>query len=214
MHKILLSAAALTFVLFASYGGYVLWANSAETVPYVVTQKWGEKMERRTYPALVVAEVQMNKTFKESGNEAFRLLFDYISGANTGTTEIAMTAPVVQSERSTEIAMTSPVLQSQPNNGTWAVAFILPSTYTLDTAPQPTNPRVSLRQTEPHETAVIRFSGNWDEQHFEKMAAKLAARLDAQGVTYKPTPIIARYNPPFTPPFLRRNEVMFELIKN
>ena len=98
MQKILISLAAITLVIFAGYCGYVLWANSAQKVPYAVAQKWDNKMELRTYPPLVMAEVRMDKDFKTSGNEAFRLLFDYISGNNTGTSEIAMTAPVVQNQ--------------------------------------------------------------------------------------------------------------------
>ena len=212
MQKILISLAAITLVIFAGYCGYVLWANSAQKVPYAVAQKWDNKMELRTYPPLVMAEVRMDKDFKTSGNEAFRLLFDYISGENTGTSEIAMTAPVVQTQENLKIEMTSPVLQSKPTNGAWVVAFILPSEYTLETAPQPANPIVELRQTEPHETAAIRFSGSWSKKHFDKKAAQLAETLETKGIKFKPTPIIARYNPPFTPPFLRRNEVMYELM--
>lgn len=211
MHKVLISLAAIIFVIFAGYCGYVLWANSAQTVPYKVAEKWGNKIELRTYPPLVLAEVRMNKPFKESGNEAFKLLFNYISGENTGTTEIAMTAPVVQTKQSLEIKMTSPVLQSQPSNGTWVMSFILPITYTIDSAPKPKNSMVKLRQTKPHETAAIKFSGSWSKKHFDKMTKKLATRLDERGIAYNPTPIVARYNPPFTPPFLRRNEVMFQL---
>ena len=196
----------------AVYGGFVIWANNAEKAPYTITQSW-DNIELRNYPNLVLAEVAVDKSYDDAGNTAFRTLFKYISGENSASAKIEMTAPVMQQPADSdgeEISMTSPVLQSKSDDG-WYVAFVLPAKYTLETAPQPKNPKVMLKQTGPRDIVAITFTGFWSESRFNREADKLAEALTEKGLSFNPTPIIARYNPPFTPPFLRRNEVMFEL---
>ena len=163
--------------------------------------------EVRDYSPQVVAEIQVAEGFEDAGNEAFSKLFRYISGNNQASDKIAMTSPVAQEQRSEKIAMTSPVGQTPSNDG-WAVSFMLPAEYSLDTAPAPTDPAVSLRAIPERRMAIIRYSGRWTEKNYRKYLAELQGWIGSQGMTVTGEPIWARYNPPFTPPFWRRNEIL------
>ena len=163
--------------------------------------------EVRDYSPQVVAEIQISKPFEDAGNEGFSKLFRYISGSNQTNDKIAMTTPVAQEQQSEKIAMTSPVGQRPSDNG-WAVSFMLPAEYNIDTAPTPTDPAVSLRAIPERRMATIRYSGRWTEKNYLKYLEQLEDWIDSQGMTVLGDPIWARYNPPFTPPFWRRNEIL------
>ena len=170
-----------------------------------------DDMELRRYMPHVVAEVTVGGAFEDAGNRAFRSLAAYISGANRGSRRVAMTAPVLQ-EPSTaageKVAMTAPVLQEPADNGGFAVAFVLPAALTLDTAPEPTDPAVSLRAVPERYAAVVRYSGRWSESAYARHREALERAVAAHGLTPVGEPRFARFNPPFTPWFLRRNEVV------
>ena len=163
----------------------------------------------REYPALVVAEVTVAGTQDQAANAGFRLLAGYIFGGNTPREKIAMTAPVVQ-QRSTEgenIAMTAPVTQSG-KDGRWTVRFVMPSGYTLQTLPKPNDARVKLLELPPARVAVVRFSGLVSERDVERQTGLLREFMASKKLRAAGEPSLARYNPPWTPWFLRRNEVM------
>ena len=169
-------------------------------------------IEYRQYEDYLVAEtlVQTADGFKAAGNEGFRRLFSYISGANSSREEIAMTAPVEREPRGESIAMTAPV-QQDPSAEGWRVAFMLPSQYTLETAPIPSDDRVQIRRVPGRLMAALRYSGRWTEKNFSKKAEALRAAVDADSVTPIGEFQSAAYDPPFMPPFMRRNEVMVEV---
>jgi hypothetical protein len=144
---------------------------------------------------------------EEAGNKAFRPLFNYISGANRSQGKIAMTAPVGQQPEGQKIAMTAPVGQTAASNR-WAVTFIMPANYTMETLPEPTDAKVRLRAIPARRMAAVRYSGIWRQQRYEQSLARLRAWMKAQGLTAAGDPVWARYNAPFTPWFLRRNEVL------
>jgi hypothetical protein len=167
--------------------------------------------EIREYPALIAAEVTVQGDRSEAVSAGFRLLAGYIFGGNTRKQSIAMTAPVIQNEASSEkIAMTAPVIQSPDPEG-WIIRFIMPASYTLETLPTPNDPKVRLVRLPPKRFAVVRFSGLVDDKDVEEQTAALRAFVSKQQLTAVGTPSLARYDPPWTLWFLRRNEIMLEL---
>lgn len=237
---LLLVSGSLTVIWLAfPLGCMVFGIRTTEEAGY--TQGRSESgFEVRAYEPLVVAETVVTQeeapSMREAGNVAFRRLFGYISGKNAGDRKIAMTAPVLadpskdakasaDGEATTEgkkIAMTAPVFAAKDDDGApgstgdssragWRYAFVLPKTYTLDTAPHPSDARVSLRRMPPRRSAVIRFSGTWDEEVVAKKAEALRGWIKDQGLKPVSPPRFAAYDPPFTIPLLRRNEVLIDV---
>jgi hypothetical protein len=163
--------------------------------------------ELRRYAPHVVAEVVVRAPFEEAGNAAFRRLLGYISGQNRSATTVAMTAPVIQREPE-KIAMTAPVVQRQTDEGAYAVAFVLPSSLTLATAPVPTSPEVQLHERPASLAAARPYRGRWTQDSYERHRTELAAAVRAAGLTPVGPARWARFDPPFMPFFLRRNEVV------
>ena len=167
--------------------------------------------EIREYPALIAAEVTVSGERSEAVSAGFRLLAGYIFGGNTRKQSIAMTAPVIQNESPYEkIAMTAPVMQSADPSG-WIIRFIMPASYTLETLPMPNDPKVRLMPLPPKRVAVVRFSGLVDDNDVEQQTTVLRAFVAKQKLTTVGTPSLARYDPPWTLWFLRRNEIMLEV---
>ena len=177
-----------------------------EEAPYTVVTKDGA-FEIRDYAPHVLAETVVDDTLENAGNKAFSKLFRYISGANQARGKVAMTAPVAQEPRNAKIAMTTPVGQEQVQEK-WAVSFMMPAAYTLDTLPVPDDPQVTLRQVPARRMAAVRYSGFWSEKRYLRYKLELEAWLLKQGWVATGTPVWARYNPPFMPWFLRRNEIL------
>jgi hypothetical protein len=169
----------------------------AQEVPYNALKKI-EDIEIRQYPKVIFAVVEDN-----TENSGFGLLFQYISGENKTRSKIVMTAPVMTSEK---IKMTAPVITRKNY-----MAFALPSSYTTEIVPIPTNPRVKI-EIHPEKTmAVLRFSGRSVEARKQKNIQKLMITLKNHSIQMKGEPVLMRYNSPFTPGFLRRNEVAVEI---
>ena len=168
--------------------------------------------EIRDYAPHLLAETTVKSDAEEAGNRAFRALFNYISGENRSRSKVPMTAPVSQKAESEKIAMTSPVGQ-RGSNDTWVVSFMMPASYTLETLPEPTDEAVTLRQVSGRRMAVIRYSGTWRHKRFLAHKAKLEAWVKAKGLTAVGPAEWARYDPPFKPWFMRRNEVLIPVVK-
>ncbi len=202
-------------VVFLVVAGAALWGpivSNVEQARYDVVEKEGA-IEIRTYVPMIVAQAKVSGNREDSINEGFRIIADYIFGNNTGAQKIAMTAPVSQEpgEISGEkIAMTAPVIQ-EPENGAWVVRFMMPSSYTLETLPKPKNGAVELIQIPSKKFAVIRFSGTANETSLKEETKKLLAFVEEKKLKTLSDPTYAFFNPPWTLPFLRRNEVMVEI---
>ncbi|SDB82583.1 SOUL heme-binding protein [Raineyella antarctica] len=180
----------------------------AEQQPYEVLDRF-TGFEVRHYRAHLVAEVEVECSFTEAGNRAFGLLAGFISGANGTSTKVAMTAPVVQEPAPTRIAMTSPVVQrSGIDPGRHVVGFVMPAGFSLDTLPIPSDPRVRVREVPPQVAAARAFTGRWSERIYQEQLAELRSAVEQAGLEISGPPRFARFDPPWTPWFLRHNEVV------
>lgn len=204
--------AALAAVLLFFCGGY---AVASEEPRYDRAGEY-EGFELRRYEPYIVAETVVSGEFGEAGNEAFRILFRYISGENRKKTKIPMTAPVNQApvtESGEKIAMTAPVAQ-RPQSETedaYVFSFVMPSKYTLATLPEPKDPRIRLREIGPRLMAARTYSGSWSEERYRENETALLQALKEAGLKPVGVPVFARYNSPFALWFLRRNEVLVEV---
>lgn len=170
----------------------------------------GADFEVRRYAAYTVAEVVVAGPAGDAGNQAFPILAGYIFGKNKGERKFAMTAPVTQAAVPVKLEMTAPVTQAAAPGG-FLVQFVLPKGVTVANAPEPLDARVQLREVTPSQVAVIRYSGFWSEANDSEHLAKLQAALGAAGMAWKGAPVVSRYNAPFTPWFMRRNEIWLQL---
>lgn len=188
-------------------GGYLTVRNVPMSKYSVVAQKNG--YEIRQYEPYILAETPMGGG---SGDSGFRELFAYISGANTGNSKLAMTVPVLQSgaAEGRKLAMTAPVLQTESGEG-GAMAFVMPPGLKLEDLPRPASPKVTLRAVPGLKAAALRFSGWGSKAAVQKKTRQLAAALERDGLRAAAPPVTAFYNPPFTAPFMRRNEVLIEV---
>ena len=196
MHHLLLLLALATLPLFS---------HAIEEPDYEVIKMF-DQVELRQYAPYVVAEVVLDSSAEDAGNQAFPILAGYIFGKNKGEKKFAMTAPVMQTAAPVRMAMTAPVTQAAVLGG-MRVQFVLPKGVTLATAPEPIDPRVQLRVVPAATWAVIRYSGSWSQANYLEHLAELRASLQAQSLATQGEPVLARYNAPLTPWFLRRNEI-------
>jgi len=203
-----LAALALALIL-GSIGGVLM---ATEQPAYTLIEQH-RSFELRRYPPLLVAEVEVEGTFDAVGGRAFRVLADYIFGNNQGSRKIAMTAPVNQQPlgRGERIAMTAPVTQQPSGEARYRISFIMPAHFTRDTLPRPNDGRVHIREIPARLLAAHRYSGGWGEGRYREHESQLLAAVQGAGLSPVGTPIYARYNSPFSLPFLRRNEVLVEV---
>jgi hypothetical protein len=193
----------LNLVLLALGG---IDAVATEEVKYRVLESSGD-FELRQYESSLGAETTVEGDFHEVGNEGFRRLFDYISGKNRKKQSIPMTAPVSQEASSEKIPMTAPVNQEKVG-GAWRITFLMPSAFTMETLPEPLDSRVKLVKIPGRLMAALSYSGTWSRERYEEKEQRLKELIRQRGLKIEGEPVFARYNPPFMPWFLRRNEVL------
>ena len=186
-----------------------LFSHAIEEPDYEVLRKF-DNVEVRRYAPYVVAEVLLAASAEDVGNLAFPILAGYIFGKNKGEKKFAMTAPVTQTAAPTRMDVTAPVTQSGVAGG-MLVQFVLPKEVTLETAPEPIDPRVQLRKVPAGTWAAIRYSGTWSQANYLEHLGELKTTLQAAGLATQGEPVLARYNAPFTPWFMRRNEIWLAL---
>ena len=186
-----------------------LTSMAIEEPSYEVVQQL-EGAEVRQYAPYVVAQVLVSGPADDAGTQAFPILAGYIFGKNKGARKLEMTAPVTQAAAPVKLEMTAPVTQAEAPGG-FIVQFVLPKGITLATAPEPVDPRVQLREMPARRVAVIRYSGFWSQANFDEHLGKLETALRAAQLPWAGEPKLSRYNAPFTPWFLRRNEIWLSL---
>jgi len=206
------SLIAAAIILFQSGCSLVGIRSTAE--PGYSVLKTDQLFEVREYDKLVVVETSVDAAFEDAGAIAFRRLFGYISGDNKTASGIAMTAPVMAVDENIpggeKISMTAPVTGQETLLG-WRFAFVLPSGYTLASAPVPANPEVRLEQVPARQVAVVTYSGSWNEAGYVENLQRLQQWMGQNQLEADSLPRVAGYDPPWTLPFLRRNEVMIDV---
>ena len=185
-----------------------------EQQEYEVLETHGP-VERRRYAACVVAEVTVGGSVEGAGNAAFRPLVSYISGANLRRgSQISSLTAEPSGER---MAMTAPVIQREADDraeNRWIVSFVLPGERDIDDYPEPTDTRVGLRALPAHEAATIRWSGRWSAQNVASRTDELRRAMDEHGWVAAAAPRWDRFDPPWKPAFLRRNEIVIPVVSS
>lgn len=197
------AVAIIAAIIILSGVGTVM---AIEEAPYKVVKAAG-LFELRDYAPHVLAEVVVDGDLEGAGNKAFRRLFRYITGENRSQGKISMTAPVSQEAAGEKISMTAPVGQQRVQDK-WSVSFTMPASQTLESLPVPTDPGITLRQVPARRIAAVRYSGFWSEKNYLRYRGELEKWIRDNGLSVSGTPIWARYNPPFTLWFMRRNEIL------
>jgi hypothetical protein len=186
--------------------------SDIEQPPYEVVASLSKDIEIRQYAKRIAVEATViAKDSNDVRNAAFRLLFDYISGANLANAEISMTAPVEITSASQRIEMTAPVESQIGENGTVTMRFFLPKRFTPESAPKPTDDRVRLVLMPEQRFAVLTFSGSRNQQVLSAREEQLRAALKARNINPGISARAFFYDPPWTLPWLRRNEVAIDV---
>jgi SOUL heme-binding protein len=196
-------------LLALALGSLAMPSRATEEPDYQVVRQLA-KIEVRQYAPYAVAEVVVAGPSEEAGNQAFPILAGYIFGKNKGDKTFAMTAPVTQAAVPVKMAMTAPVTQAATAGG-FLVQFVLPKGVTVANAPEPLDTRVQLRDVTPAQVAVVRYSGFWSDSNYQEHLALLKAALRDAGLAWEGDAVYSRYDAPFTPWFLRRNEIWLRL---
>ena len=209
MKILLIGVAALFLLAVTAMAVFVFVVQNVETPEYRVVEQEGP-FEIRDYPPLVVAEVTVRGERRKALSAGFSPLANYIFAKERAGDRVSMTAPVIQ-QRAEPIAMTVPVTQSQDAEGVWTVRFIMPASYGLKDLPTPAGAEVRLRELPARRVAAVRFNGRTTDESIAVQEDALREWIDARGLCPAAQPVYAYYNDPFTPGFLRRNEVMIEV---
>jgi hypothetical protein len=169
----------------------------AASEPKFTIESKTDHYEIRKYAATLVAETKIEADFEDAGNRAFRILADYIFGNNKSKLKIAMIAPVTQLKADNQ----------------FVVQFTMPEEFNVTNLPEPSDSRVHIREIPPRDLAVFSYSGTWSENRYKNKLSEFVSYLKKDGVQTIGEPIFARFNPPFMPWFLRRNEIWIEVKK-
>jgi hypothetical protein len=190
-------------------GSIVGIRSGTEEPSFTVERRVGD-VEIRRYGPRIAAETTIDANEEAARNEGFRRLARYIFGGNGGNTKIAMTAPVAQ-QSGQKIAMTAPVAAQQSTTGQWTIRFFMPSEHTMDTLPTPNDERVTLVTVPGERMAVLRFTGTYSPEVIAARTDELLKTLRDNDIQTAGEPMAWFYDPPWTLPFRRRNEVVVSL---
>ncbi len=169
----------------------------------------GPGFELRRYPAHVVAEVEVDDSFEKAGSTAFRPLVAYLRGRNEGNRSVAMTAPVLQRrDVPDDVPEAVETQTTESPSGRYVVSFVMPEGSTRESLPDPGDSRVAIRAVPEELAAVARYSGRWTSTAYEQQTVQLLRAVREDGLEASGPPRFARYDPPWTPWFRRRNEVV------
>jgi hypothetical protein len=175
--------------------------------PHYIKRPLTDTVEIRQYGSRIAAETTVSGDKQKALNTGFRRLAGYIFGGNPRDTEIAMTAPVSQQSAKEEIAMTAPVSQTGSAEDGWTVRFFMPSKWSMETLPEPDDENVRLVTVPPQTVAVLKFTGDRSAAAIAARSEELRTTLRDKGIEPVGETTAWFYDPPWTLPFRRRNEV-------
>lgn len=184
--------------------------NMTEQQSYRVVDQL-HQFELRSYPPCVMASIEVTSSFEQAGNSGFMALVNYIRGNNLNRNKIAMTAPVLQ-EPGVKISQQYPVIETSSGDS-HTISFVMPANWTIDNLPDPLDPRIVIREIPSELVATSRFSGRWSQRHFQKELETLTRRIKQAGYEITGPVRFARFDPPWTPWFMRRNEIQIPVQK-
>ena len=225
LKALVIAAGVIGAVVLAGMVAWWYWGTTLEQPDYEIVSL-GDGYEVRRYEAYLVAQTQVSGEFDQAGTQAFPILAGYIFGNNVERQEMAMTTPVVSYDAGPssgiKMAMTAPVFSAPAGSDdeapvealketVWTYQFVMERKYSEGSLPAPVDPRVEIKHVPPRLVAARRFSGRWLEEDVKAEESALLNAVRAGG--YEPVGgvVLARYNDPFTPWFLRRNEVLVEI---
>jgi hypothetical protein len=207
---VLFVAAGLALLLTPPVHGK---GDSREGPVYEVVRNDGN-FEIRDYEGYIAAQTEEGASdYKSATYAGFMKLFGYISGGNTNRSKLRMTTPVTQEQADgpEKIPMTAPVTSEKTTGSRYVISFIMPGDYTLDTLPVPDDKTITFRKIDAHRAAVVRFPGRMNEKMADSKTAELRDWMMRNGLEAKSGFVTAQYDPPWTPGFMRRNEVMVQV---
>lgn len=204
--KTFLIILAVIVLIWIAYGYF---SSQVREPKFSVVEK-KDGYEIREYAPYIEARVQVSGEYREAMTSGFRILAGYIFGGNTKKQSIAMTAPVTE-EVSEKVAMTAPVSETVIADNSRVVSFVMPEEYTLATLPTPNDKRIEIVEVPSHRSAVLRYSGYNNSEKVTQMKTKLLEYLKRDNVGVVGLPRGAGYNPPWTPPFMNRNEILVDI---
>lgn len=198
---------ALTSIILT--GCTVIGIRSSAEPQYQLLSEYGE-IQIRQYPPLLIAKTLIDADYAQAGNIGFNRLAGYIFGGNQQKQQMVMTAPVFRENLGEQIAMTAPVLQQAIDNK-WTMAFVMPAGYSLETLPTPVDPQVTIKALPAKKVAVLRYSGSLNLKKINEKSRLLMAWIEQQHLTPLSAARSAAYDPPWTLPALRRNEIHIDI---
>ncbi|QQR64791.1 heme-binding protein [Candidatus Kaiserbacteria bacterium] len=199
----------IVLIVLWTLGSYLV-VRTIEKPAYTIIEN-RDGYEVREYKPYIVAETKVSGNRQEAVTSGFQIIADYIFGNNVSKKGIAMTAPVLESQVSEKISMTSPVLSTEGATGERVIAFVLPSTYTLETLPIPNNTAVTLREVPAHTVAALTFTWYPTPTRIEKKKEELISLLERDKVSPIGDIQVAQYNPPLSMPLMLRNEIIIPI---
>jgi hypothetical protein len=191
----------------AEAGGSIVGIRHGTEEPAYTVEREIDGVEIRRYGPRIAAETSVATDEEAARNEGFRRLARYIFGGNSANDKIAMTAPVAQ-QQSEKIAMTAPVATQRGSADDWIIRFFMPSKYTMDTLPKPKDDRVRLVEVPGETVAVLRYNGSYGPEAVAARTTQLLETLHRCDIEAVGEPLSWFYDPPWTVPFRRRNEVV------
>ncbi|KRH78237.1 SOUL heme-binding protein [Ferrovum sp. JA12] len=217
MHEKILFTLLICFTFFRIE---LVMATEQPSYQVILTQ---DNFEVRQYSPMLIAETHVSGSMNDASRQGFRTIADYIFGNNhlpngKDSQKIPMTAPVIVTPQSAKITMTAPVTVTPQDSEhtftettSWYVSFVMPQPYTLDNIPQPNNPAVQLKVVPQRYYVVNRYSGFNSESTIQTKINETLHWATQHHYTMVGLPQLARYNPPWTLPMFRRNEILIEI---